>query len=284
MSDLNPTIIMAAGKGSRMKADADVAPETLAEVRSRPKAMIRIGSEQRPLLEHLLLQLKNEGCRQACIVIAEDDELTPAHFAMNPISGMELSFVRQGIPEGRSKPLGTAHAVQLALEGHPEWRKSSVTVANGDNLPPRGMFGQLFQQTAALPAFHPQYLGLPMERIRAFAVIEADAHGRMLGIVEKPSTEQLEKARWGDGEVRVSMNYFRVPYLALLEAVVNVPEHPHRREKEIPTAISMLQSEGKCELAALPMEGAFLDMTHPQDVKKAGEIVDQGGFALNSRT
>ena len=279
---MNPTIVMAAGMGSRMKAEADVAAETLAEVRSRPKAMIRIGKAHRPLLEHLLKQLKNEGCLQACVVIAEEDELTPAHFSEHPISGMSLSFVHQGIPSGRSKPLGTAHAVQLALEAHPEWMSASVTIANGDNLPPKGMFARLFEQRAALPAFHPQFLGLPTERIKAFAVIEIDRQGRMTGIVEKPSQQELEAARWSDGEVRVSMNYFRVPYPDLLQAVRTVPQHPIRLEKEIPTAISKLQAAGKCELAALPMEGAFLDMTHPQDVENAGLIVDGGGFELNS--
>lgn len=282
MPDMKPTIIMAAGRGSRMRAESDVAPETLAEVRSRPKAMIRIGKEHRPLLEHLLVQLKREGCRQACVVIAEHDALTPAHFEQYPIPGMAMSYVRQGIPSGRSKPLGTAHAVQLALEAHPEWDRLPVTIANGDNLPPRGMFARLFAHRSALPAFHPQFLGLPMERIKAFAVIETDHQGRMTGIVEKPSQQEMEAAKWSDGEVRVSMNYFRVPYRALLDAVRTVPEHPLRNEKEIPTAISMLQTAGKCELLALPMEGAFLDMTHPEDVKNAGLIVDQGGFELKS--
>jgi NDP-sugar pyrophosphorylase family protein len=284
MSSVNPTIIMAAGKGSRMKADAAVAPEILAEVRSRPKPMIRIGCDHRPLLEHLLLQLKEEGCENAGLVIAEDDSLTPEHFEQVPIPGMKLSFVRQGIPPNRSKPLGTAHAVQLALEAHPEWENQSVTIANGDNLPPKGMFTRLFEHKAALPAFHPQFLGLPSGRINAFAVIEADAQGRMTRIVEKPSQQEVQAALWNDGEVRVSMNYFRVPYPALLDAVRTVPEHAVRREKEIPTAISMLQASGRCDLLALPMEGAFLDMTHPQDVKNAGRIVDQGGFELNFRT
>jgi len=280
MSNVNPTIIMAAGKGSRMKADADVTPETLAEVRSRPKPMIRIGKARRPLLGHLLALLKEEGCGDACIVIAEDDGLTQEHFARHPIPGMKLSFVRQGIPAGRSKPLGTAHAVQLALEAHPEWGRYSVTIANGDNLPPLGMFAELFRHKAALPAFHPDFLGLPKDRIRAFAVIEVDPEGRMKGIVEKPGAEDMENARWADGNVRVSMNYFRVPYAALLHAARHVPEHPERREKEIPTAISMLHSSGNGTMEALPMKGEFLDLTHPDDVENAGRIVDSGGFEL----
>ena len=80
MSRMNPTIIMAAGKGSRMKAASDVPGHILEEAQSRPKGMIRIGQESKPLIEHLLLQLKEEGCTEVCLVVAEDDTITKAHF------------------------------------------------------------------------------------------------------------------------------------------------------------------------------------------------------------
>ena len=284
MQPMNPTIVMAAGKGSRMRADAAVDPETLTEARSRPKAMIRIGQDRRPLLEHLLRQLQQEGCGQACVVIAPDDVVTRAHFGTCPVAGMELTFVEQSVPLGRSKPLGTAHAVELALRAQPEWEGASVTVANGDNLPPRGMFQRLFMHDAALPAFHPSHLGLPEERIQAFAVIHVNDAGQLVGITEKPDEAAMTAAMWSDGHVRVSMNYFRMPFDALLRAVSEVEEHPIRGEKELPVAVSQWLTRHDGVMAALPMSGAFLDMTHPQDIAKAGQIVDQGGFSLISRT
>ena len=284
MHGLNPTIVMAAGKGSRMRADADVDPDLLTEARSRPKAMIRIGRERRPLLEHLLNQLRNEGCSAACVVIAPDDAVTRDHFSQNPLAGMTLSFVEQAVPEGRLKPLGTAHAVELALRAHPEWDGASVTVANGDNLPPQGMFKSLFGHESVLPAFHPEHLGLPTERIQAFAVIHVDLDGQLTGITEKPDAAAMASARWQDGHVRVSMNYFRMPYAALLQAVCEVDEHPERGEKELPVAVSQWLNRHQGDMTALPLSGAFLDMTHPRDIAKAGQIVDQGGFALISRT
>lgn len=270
---------MAAGKGSRMRAAANVDEALLEEARSRPKAMIRIGSGQRPLLEHLLRQLEVEGCRHACIVIAEDDECTRPHFGATDLGPLRLSFVEQGIPPGRSKPLGTAHAVQLALEAHPEWNGSPVAVANGDNLPPRGMFRALFAHESALPAFHPDHLGLPEERIEAFAVIHVDESGRTTGITEKPDADMVKRAAWPDGASRVSMNYFRMPHSSLLAAVTDVPEHPIRREKELPVAISRWIASGG-SVKALPLAGSFLDLTHPEDIVRAGTIVDRGGFEL----
>lgn len=280
MQPLNPTIVMAAGKGSRMRAASNVDDAVLAEARSRPKAMIRIGSGQKPLLEHLLRQLEGEGCRHACVVIAEDDELTRSHFRAADLGALRLSFAEQGIPPGRSKPMGTAHAVQLALEAHPEWSGTSVTVANGDNLPPKGMFRALFAHASALPAFHPDHLGLPEERIQAFAVIHIDEGGKTTGITEKPDAEMVMRAAWPDGASRVSMNYFRMPHSSLLAAVVDAPEHPLRGEKELPVAISRWIASGG-SVKALPMAGSFLDLTHPEDIVRAGTIVDMGGFELD---
>ena len=114
--------------------------------------------------------------------------------------------------------------------------------------------------------------------------IHVDAQGQLAGITEKPDAASMAAAKWQDGHVRVSMNYFRMPYAALLQAVCEVDEHPERREKELPVAVSQWLNRHHGSMTALPLSGAFLDMTHPEDIAKAGQIVDQGGFALISRT
>ena len=280
MDERNPLIIMAAGKGSRMKASADVPEWVLEEAASRPKAMIRIGRDRKPLLQHLVERAKEEGLWDICIVVGEHDEITRPHFDALRLDGIDLSFVVQTIPAGRTKPAGTAQAVQLALEAHPDWDGASVTVANGDNLPPFGMFQAMLAYRACLPAFDRDHLGLPAGRVQAFAVISRNDQGGLARIDEKPDEATIQSAIWPDGTVRVSMNYFRVPYCDLLEAVRTVPEHPMRKEKELPVALSNWSEGHPGDLQVLPMAGAFLDLTHPQDIVKAGERLDQGGFEL----
>ena len=280
MDERNPLIIMAAGKGSRMKASADVPEWVLEEAASRPKAMIRIGRDRKPLLQHLVERAKEEGLWDICIVVGEHDEITRPHFDALRLDGIDLSFVVQTIPSGRTKPAGTAQAVQLALEAHPDWDGASVTVANGDNLPPFGMFQAMLAYRACLPAFDRDHLGLPAGRVQAFAVISRNDQGGLARIDEKPDEATIQSAIWLDGTVRVSMNYFRVPYCDLLEAVRTVPEHPMRKEKELPVALSNWSEGHPGDLQVLPMAGAFLDLTHPQDIVKAGERLDQGGFEL----
>lgn len=280
MDERNPLIIMAAGKGSRMKASADVPEWVLEEAASRPKAMIRIGRDRKPLLQHLVEQAKKEGLWDICIVVGEHDEITRPHFDALRLDGIDLSFVVQTIPAGRTKPAGTAQAVQLALEAHPDWDGANVTVANGDNLPPFGMFQAMLAYRACLPAFDRDHLGLPADRMQAFAVISRNDQGGLARIDEKPDEATIQSAIWLDGTVRVSMNYFRVPYCDLLEAVRTVPEHPMRKEKELPVALSNWSEGHPGDLQVLPMAGAFLDLTHPQDIVKASERLDQGGFEL----
>jgi len=280
MDERNPLIIMAAGKGSRMKASADVPEWVLEEAASRPKAMIRIGRDRKPLLQHLVERAKEEGLWDICIVVGEHDEITRPHFDALRLDGIDLSFVVQTIPAGRTKPAGTAQAVQLALEAHPNWDGASVTVANGDNLPPFGMFQAMLAYRACLPAFDRDHLGLPADRVQAFAVISRNDQGGLARIDEKPDEATIQSAIWLDGTVRVSMNYFRVPYCDLLEAVRTVPDHPMRKEKELPVALSNWSEGHPGDLQVLPMAGAFLDLTHPQDIVKASERLDQGGFEL----
>ena len=280
MAERNPLIIMAAGKGSRMKASADVPEWVLEEAASRPKAMIRIGQDRKPLLQHLVERAREEGLRDICIVMGEHDEITQPHFDALRLDGIDLSFAIQTIPTGRTKPAGTAQAVQLALEARPNWVGTSVTVANGDNLPPSGMFRAMLALPACLPAFDRDHLGLPADRVQAFAVISRNDQGGLERIDEKPDEATIQSAIWPDGTVRVSMNYFRVPYGDLLEAVRTVPEHPVRKERELPVALSNWSEGHPDGLQVLPMAGAFLDLTHPQDIVKAGERLDQGGFEL----
>lgn len=282
MVERHPLIIMAAGKGSRMRADANVPDWVRAEAASRPKAMIRIGRERKPLLHHLIEQSVEEGMRDICVVIAEGDDITPSHFQNHPVTGAQLDFVVQRIPEGRTKPEGTAHAVQLALEAHPAWKGSSVTVANGDNLPPKGMLSTLRRDAACLPAFDGDHLGLPPERVQAFAVIRQAVDGTLAAIEEKPDQAVIEASRWTDGTVRVSMNYFRMPWQSLLDAVRQVPMHPVREERELPVAVSLWNAANPGILQVVPMTGAFLDLTHPRDILTAGEALDAGGHALRN--
>ena len=89
-------VVLAAGEGSRLR------PLTT----SRPKPMIPIAG--RPLLEHLLLSIKESGIKQVLLVVGYHSEMIESYFKDGKEFGLRLTYVRQ------EKPLGTANAVKMA--------------------------------------------------------------------------------------------------------------------------------------------------------------------------
>ena len=247
----NPVLVLAAGLGSRMKA-------------GRPKAMLEVGPGGTPFLALILRRAVEEGCREATVVVHPKDEITASYFTAHPVKGLDLQFAVQHTPKGRSKPLGAAHAAETGLRSRPDWAGQSVTVCNGDNLPPQGAFQTLFSAEASLLACDRLALELPLERTRAFAVIHTGEDGELQHIQEKPSDEQIEASRTADGQVRVSMNMFRLPYDGFLKVTSECPLSVERDEKELPTAVVNWARIGSIE--CIPFAGAFLDLTHPSDV------------------
>lgn len=260
----NPVIILAAGASSRMKRVEGVSSETALEVVSRPKAMLRVGANNTPFLDLLIRYLKDEGSNTVVIVIGETDEVTKSYFSENPIDGVSIRYVVQTIPEGRTKPLGTSQAVALALEANTDLKSHSVTVCNGDNMPPQGAMSAIFKEESAMLAFDASNLGLPDDRVSAFAVVSLTDDGKLSEIVEKPDPSIVSDYIDDNGVLRVSMNIFKLPYLEFYRAVKNCPMS-EREEKELPIAVGIWNSHEDSKMTAIPFSGEFLDLTHPSD-------------------
>ncbi len=77
-------VVLAAGEGSRL------CPLTF----TRPKCMIQLVGK--PILEHVLLCLKDAGIREAVIVVKYMSEMVKQHFGDGKKLGMKLEWVEQG--------------------------------------------------------------------------------------------------------------------------------------------------------------------------------------------
>ena len=282
-----PAIVLAAGRSSRMKAFEDDGQGNTGEeihlLKTRSKAMLPISHEGKPFLALLLERLVSEGVDDVCVVLSSEDQDTPGWLAPWIPDGVSVGYARQTIPSDRDKPMGTADAVQRGLEARPEWQGRSVAVFNGDNLPPEGAVAQLKTTTAGMLAFAQSHLGLPIERTKAFAIVEGSSDAGVHALVEKPSAEDVERLRDEHGEVWVSMNVFRLPYEALLVGCTSAPIHPVRQERELPTAALLAAEQNGAKLQWIPCRGAFLDLTHPQDWKALRER-DSRPMPQNLRT
>ena len=102
---------------------------------NRPKPMIRIGPQGEPLLQFILEQALCAGFTEATVVLHPDDAITQpfvTDWNETPTGlKMKVGWARQ------DEPLGTAHAVQCALEQDPVAAGHAFVLCNGDNVPTR---------------------------------------------------------------------------------------------------------------------------------------------------
>ena len=266
----HPMVILAAGRSSRMKSReaaqrAGLPPERCQLLQDVPKAMLPVDAKGKPFLALILERAASEGVDEVCVVFSAEDDRSEGALRPWVPEGLRWTVARQTVPAYGTKPEGTAAAVAAALVAHPEWEGISVSVCNGDNLPPAGCFERLSSVDAALLVFNRDAFGLPCERVQAFAVAEWGADEGLLALWEKPTAERVAAVADAEGRVWVGMNVFRLPHGSLRDACLAVAPHPERGERELPTALLAWRTREARTLPCIPMNGAFLDLTHPHD-------------------
>ena len=105
-------VILAAGEGKRMH------PLTY----TRPKVMLPIAN--RPIMEHLLVELRTAGIRQFIFVVGHHGETIREYFGDGDRWGIRIEYITQ------RKQLGTAHALKLVERSVDD----RCLLANGDVL------------------------------------------------------------------------------------------------------------------------------------------------------
>jgi NDP-sugar pyrophosphorylase family protein len=109
----NVAVVMAGGRGERLRPHTD----------DLPKPMIRVAG--RPILERLVLHLVGYGVRRIFLAVNYKAEAIEAHFAGGAEFGCTIEYLRE------NEPLGTGGALSLLPElptDHP------ILVLNGDLL------------------------------------------------------------------------------------------------------------------------------------------------------
>ena len=134
-------IILAGGASSRMKKQTtlkNLSEQEIAEANQRSKSLISINPDGRPILDYLLYNAKLAGYKNIYIVVGKQSELFKKFYGSkekdNAFYGLNISFATQHIPQGRTKPFGTADAVYQAVTQYPELNTEYYTVCNSDNL------------------------------------------------------------------------------------------------------------------------------------------------------
>lgn len=263
-----------------MKASvAGIDPLLQQDATTKAKGMMRVGEGRRPFLDYLLLNVEKSGYKDVVIVVGERDNSIRRYYEEGggdrQFPALKILYVPQRVPPGREKPLGTADALLQALQAAPFLKSSRLTVCNSDNLYSQKALRTLLEDAHdnAMIDYDRAALGVDDERISGWAVIVKDERGFLQDIVEKPSREEISRARDKSGRVGVSMNIWRFSYDAILPFLEDVPAHPVRGEKELPAAVRMMVSAHARCLFAIPLSEQVMDLTSQGDVPPVMEYL-----------
>jgi glucose-1-phosphate adenylyltransferase len=260
--------------------------EEIDQANKRSKGLIGVGPNGRPLLDYLLYNAKAAGYGNVVLVIGEQGQLFKEFYGSkdrnNDFHGLTISFAVQHIPKGREKPFGTADALLQAVEQYPELKSGSYTVCNSDNLYSVRALSALRETGApnAFIAYDRDALAFAEARISRFAIAALDPSGQLLDIVEKPTPDQVQRFRDGEGKVRVSMNAFKFNGQMFHPFLEACPVHQERNEKELPTALLNMVGKYPGTTLGIPLSEHVPDLTAKEDIAEVKAYLKQHYPAL----
>jgi NDP-sugar pyrophosphorylase family protein len=271
-------IILAGGVSSRMKkpvqTNLNIDEYLIEQSEIKSKSMLSVGKNERPFLDYLLYNAREAGYREILIVISEKDNSVRNYYGEkandNEFEGLNISYAIQKIPDGRIKPLGTADALQQALNAKKEWKGSRFTVCNSDYLYSQKAFKLMLndEHSNSMIDYNRNAMEFETSKIMKFGVTVKDSEGYLIDLIEKPTDKDLERAKDRNGIIGVSMNIFSLHYNFILPFLEKIPLHPVRNEKELPVAISMMVKEKPKSLFCYPLSEHVIDLTSKEDIPK----------------
>ncbi len=231
-------VVMAAGKGVRLRPYTD----------DRPKVMIDVNGK--PLIYYLLRNMKAAGIDEANLIVGYMKEVIEDYFGES-FQGMRLNYFVQ------EKQLGTAHAISL-VQGYVA---KNFLVLNGDVVVESSLISGMMK----MDEFDP-YDGIIVAR----EVVDPWRYGclkvendELKGIVEKPPMGSQPSNLINAGIYRFNQKIF--PAILMTDPSV-------RNEFEIVDSImNMVKYGGR--VGVRKYEGSVVDVGNEDDLEKAKQAL-----------
>ena len=237
-------IILAAGKGTRMR-------ELTQEL---PKPMLRV--QGKPILEHIVAGLLQAGIRDIFIVTGWRAEVVEDHFGNGAKWGARIEYGRQLVQDGTGK------APELGKDFIGD---SPFLLTYGDILVRPETYAQMTARFGA-GDFAGVITVTPGEDVTKGGLNFFDDQFCLKRLVEKPSAAEVEQLR-REGWLRPGQPawYNAGIYIfrpELFDFTARLQKSP-RGEYELTDAISALVAAGR-KLAGLEIQGRWVDVRDPE--------------------
>jgi dTDP-glucose pyrophosphorylase len=258
VSALKKAVILARGLGKRMRAadpSAALSPQQAGAAASGAKAMIQFAS--RPFLDYVLSGLADVGICEVCLVIGPEHTEMRNYYDYLRTERIQIEFAIQ------REPLCTADALLCAEKFTAGEFFLSL---NSDNLYPAAAYKALKDLNApGLPAFELETLfrnsNVPRERFASYALLEIEADGFLMRIVEKPDAATF--AAW-PAPIFLSANLWSFGP-RIFEACRQIAPSS-RGELELPLAVQYAISTLGERFRVLQFHDGILDLSSRADI------------------
>jgi len=240
-------VILAAGKGTRMR---DLTQEC-------PKPMLRV--QGKPILEHIIEGLVSTGIREICIITGWHAEVIEEYFGEGQRWEATITYARQEVQNGTGKaaePAQTFLGTDDFLLTYGDILVRPETYRKMRDRFQEAEFGGLLTVTEG-------------QDVTQGGLNFFDADFCLQRLIEKPSREQVETLRqegWlKDGEPVWYNAGIYIFQPVLFEFTSRLEKSP-RGEYELTDAISAMLEAGH-RIAGLPIEGRWVDVRDPEVLK-----------------
>lgn len=237
-------VVLAAGKGTRLRPLTEEKPKALVEVAGRP------------ILSHCFDQLVELGTEELFVVVGYRKEDIISFYG-DAYDGIPITYCHQ------RKPKGLAHAL-LTVEEHID---DDFMLMLGDNVFQANLADVINRQREerADAAFLVEEV--PYEEASRYGVCDTNVYGEITAVVEKPD----------DPPTNLVMTGFYTFTPAIFHAC-HLVQPSDRGEYELSDAIDLLLHSGRT-IDAIRMDGWRIDVGYPEDREEAERKLQAEGVA-----
>lgn len=241
-------VILAAGKGTRMR---DLTQEV-------PKPMLRVHGK--PILQHIVDGLASAGIREICIITGWRAEVIERHFGDGAPYGVHIHYARQEVQDGT----GRAPDYARAFVGNDDF-----LLTYGDILVRQETYAKMVRRFQEGRVSGVITVTVGQDVTQGGLNFFGDDFC-LTRVVEKPSAAQVEALR-AEGLIRPGqpLYYNAGIYIfrpSLYDFTARLEKSP-RGEYELTDALSMMVAAGQ-KVAGLQIEGRWVDVRDPEVLQR----------------
>ncbi|TYL36443.1 UTP--glucose-1-phosphate uridylyltransferase [Natronococcus pandeyae] len=233
-------VVLAAGKGTRLRPLTETKPKALVEV------------NEKPIIEDVFDNLLEIGATELILVVGYMQEKIIERYG-DEYKGVPITYAHQ------REQLGLAHAI---LQAQPHVDNDFVLML-GDNIF-RANLGDVVnrqRENRTDAAFLVEQV--PYEEASRYGVLDTNEYGEIIEVMEKPDDPPSNLVM--TGIYTFSPAIFHACHLV---------QPSDRGEYELPDAIDLLLQSGRT-IDAIRMDGWRVDIGYPEDRDRAEELLNR---------